>query len=590
MSASQIDSAASNRRYFNNLSLTSEAADDHHDDKNLKKKIRSAAAMRIEYPKTLKKLLLTENSSADPKITHKQQKALDSFHRTKLFHKYVGFSEQGNGISSVGEAGGIEVEDEVLESTLNIDQGQILASASLMTKAKTFELMLPDQVQYTARFSPTGQNMLIAGKLGHLANFEWQSKHLTCEFNVNERVNDVRWIVNDTMFAAAQKYYTYVYDKKGTELHAIKQFDCAQHLEYLPYHYLLTSLNDRSYLSYFDVSVGKPLASFSTATPSRPTAMCQNPSNAIINLGHSNGTVTMWSPKSEASSKPLVSLLAHPCPLSQLAVSKCGTKLFTTGVDLKLRQWDLRNHYKPLQSLYLGKILNQPVSCMAVSQRNYLAVSSASKVLTLRPSRAEGQQSGYEMYIQHEHSFGSIASLEFPVYEDFLLSGMSCGVETICVPGSSHLTVDSLGHNPLQLSKTSRRNMEVRQVLDKIDASLIDIDNSAIGKVNVKSVREQMQERNNVEYLRKKNLVVVGKRKEKKMRGKGKDSAVASSLSSRFFQKVTEKRKDAIVKQNLKEYNKKRNNLQHESKEETKTSKNEIKSKKLSNPLDIFRG
>lgn len=44
----------------------------------------------------------------------------------------------------------------------------------------------------------------------------------------------------------------------------------------------------KGYLSYLDVSVGQKVAGFQTGM-GRLDVMCQNPSNAIICLGHSRG-------------------------------------------------------------------------------------------------------------------------------------------------------------------------------------------------------------------------------------------------------------------------------------------------------------
>jgi U3 small nucleolar RNA-associated protein 7 len=49
--------------------------------------------------------------------------------------------------------------------------------------------------------------------------------------------------------------------------------------------------------------------------------MAQNPWNAIMHLGHYNGTVTLWSP---SMSTPLVKMLTHKGPVKAVAVDHTG--------------------------------------------------------------------------------------------------------------------------------------------------------------------------------------------------------------------------------------------------------------------------
>ena len=76
-----------------------------------------------------------------------------------------------------------------------------------------------------------------------------------------------------------------------------------------------------SFLQYLDVSVGKEVAAICTKT-GRLDVMCQNPHNAIIHLGHPNGTVTLWSPNQKEA---LVKMLCHQGGVRSVAVDKTGT-------------------------------------------------------------------------------------------------------------------------------------------------------------------------------------------------------------------------------------------------------------------------
>jgi U3 small nucleolar RNA-associated protein 7 len=61
---------------------------------------------------------------------------------------------------------------------------------------------------------------------------------------VRETVRDVTFLHNETFWAAAQRKYVYIYDKRGLEVHCLRDHGEASALDFLPYHFLLTSIGD----------------------------------------------------------------------------------------------------------------------------------------------------------------------------------------------------------------------------------------------------------------------------------------------------------------------------------------------------------
>ena len=76
--------------------------------------------------------------------------------------------------------------------------------------------------------------------------------------------------------------------------------------------------SEYGFLSWIDISVGKQVAQMN-ANHGRLSIMCQNPTNAILCLGHSKGVVTMWSPNER---EPVARMWAHKQPLTSIAVGK----------------------------------------------------------------------------------------------------------------------------------------------------------------------------------------------------------------------------------------------------------------------------
>jgi len=86
--------------------------------------------------------------------------------------------------------------------------------------------------------------------------FDWQSSRLSCEIQVKESIRDVQFLHNETMYAVAQKKYTYIYDRTGMEIHCLKSHIDVNRLQFLPYHFLLASVGATGYLKYQDTSTG----------------------------------------------------------------------------------------------------------------------------------------------------------------------------------------------------------------------------------------------------------------------------------------------------------------------------------------------
>lgn len=138
------------------------------------------------------------------------------------------------------EPGFLEPEGE-LERTYKVRQDEIKENIGIETAKKGFELKLEELGPYRADYTRNGRSLLLAGRKGHVATMDWRAGKLGCELQLNETVRDAKWLHNDQYFAVAQKKYVYIYDHAGLELHCLNKHVEAAFLEFLPYHFLLTS-------------------------------------------------------------------------------------------------------------------------------------------------------------------------------------------------------------------------------------------------------------------------------------------------------------------------------------------------------------
>ena len=393
------------------------------------------------------------------------------------------------------------------EFTAQIKQSQIKRSVDEISASKCFDLNLSELGPYKTSYSRHGKHLLLGGRRGHVAAFDWNSKALKCEVNVMESVHDVQWI-NDSLFGVAQKKWTYVYDTQGIEIHCLKKMDHVVNLEYLPYHYLLVGGSERGGLTWLDVSVGKMVADTWTRLGNLEV-MCQNPATAAIVCGHSQGTVTMWTPSMK---EPAAKMLTHQQPVRAVAADRSGLYLATSATDRTVKIWDLRT-YNCLHTYRLGA----GAAHLKFSQTGLLGVAFGNKVEIYKNPTVEKLE---HPYMKHQ-VFKNITSLNYCPYEDVLGIGHGGGFSSMLVPGAGEPNFDALEANPYQTVK-QRQESEVKSLLDKIAPELITVDREALAGVDAPTLEEKIEERNKKLFIKPVNIEFDPRQKMKGKQGSAK--------------------------------------------------------------------
>lgn len=368
--------------------------------------------------------------------------------------------------------------------------------------------------------------MVLGGEKGHLALLDTQKQSIVSEFNVKETVRDVHFLHSHAMFAVAQLKHTYIYDDTGMEIHCMRDHQNVVKLEYLKYHYLLTTINRGGILMYRDTSTGQLVATHRTKL-GYCDCMKQNHSNAIINLGHANGTVTLWSPNMGI---PLVKMLCHQGPVRSLDVDIAGNYLVTGGAENQVKVWDLRT-YKEVHSYYT----TSPAVTMAISQRGYLAVGLNSHVQVWKNAIATKAK---KPYMTHHMPGKKVGCVRFQNYEDVLAIGHANGLSTMITPGTGEPNFDSFEANPFQ-TKKQRREQEIQSLLEKLKPDMIGL-TSSVGMVT----------RNKEEETQEPMMVRAEEKERDRKRGKNK---IGRKLKRKQRNVISEERQ--VLKKQLQQAN-----------------------------------
>lgn len=288
--------------------------------------------------------------------------------------------------------GTIDITNNDTIKSFQLKQSDINELVDTRTVNKQYEFHNLDYGSYITKYSRNGRYLLSAGEQGHISLFDTHDYTLKCEYHVNERINDICVLHNETMYAVAQAQYTYIYDNTGIELHCLTNHTLVNQLQYLPYHFILASIGQTGYLKYQDISTGQFITELRTRKGEVKT-MCQNKQNAILHLGHHNGQVTLWSPN---STTPLANIYCHRGQVNCVDVTSDGHYMCSSGIDGQIKIWDLRT-YKQLHSYFTTR----PTRCMSISDNSMLSLGYSSSVAVWNnPFQQDKLQSPY-LYQQY---------------------------------------------------------------------------------------------------------------------------------------------------------------------------------------------
>lgn len=425
-----------------------------------------------------------------------------------------------------------------LEKTYKVRQDDITEAVGVQQAKKSFELKM-DLGPYAMNYTRNGKQLLLAGQKGHIATCDWRSGKPGCELNLNETVRDAKWLHNDQYFAVAQKKHTYIYDAAGVEIHVLRKYVETTHLEFLPYHFLLAGVENSGFLRYTDTSTGQIVAEHPTRK-GPPTALAQNPYNAILHVGHQNGTVSLWSPN---STDPLVKIQANVGAVRSIAVDRSGHYMLTGGQDSRLKLWDIR----ALKEVH-NYSTRQPTTSITISDRGLAAIATGTSVtiwkdLFTSPSNSSSDPSKIQSPYLNYHSPVGVQSkpqtLQFCPFDDILGISHTTGFTSLIVPGAGEPNFDALEINPYETRK-QRQESEVKSLLTKLQPDTIALDPNFIGRLDVRSAEKKARAKDLDAPSREAENMA---RLKERNRGRGKNSAIRRHLRKKGGKNIIDEKR-----------------------------------------------
>jgi U3 small nucleolar RNA-associated protein 7 len=133
----------------------------------------------------------------------------------------------------------------------------------------------------------------------------------------------------------------------------------------------------------------------------------------------------MWTPNMSTS---VVKLLCHWGPIEAIAFDPEGFNMVTTGMDSRMKVWDIRM-FKQVHEYFT----TSPGVSVDVSQRGMIGVGFGGHVQVWKDAIREKAKSPY---LNHLMPGSAVCSVRYRPYEDLLGVGHAGGVTTMVRAGS----------------------------------------------------------------------------------------------------------------------------------------------------------
>eukprot|EP00796_Vickermania_ingenoplastis_P009956 gene9956-6951_t len=393
---------------------------------------------------------------------------------------------------------GIELEDR--EVADRVTQADIVEGVSLQTQRKHFDLHLVPLGPYKIDFSPNGTHLLLGGLRGHLANMQWKQFALQGETQLKDKVNDIHYLVDHSMYAVAQKKYVYMYTKEGSELHILSKMAHMDRLAYLPKHMLLAaSSSTYSTMQYTDISTGQEVSLKPPAIMKNPTScLAVNQANGVVASTDMRGVVKFWAP---TVADPLLQLKGHKGAIEDICFHANGRFFLTLGGDHKLKVWDLRT-LRTLEEYAITYTFNT----MDISSSGLVALGGGTNVQIWKGLFSSQKPSS--PFMKFGLGYGNIAErVRFCPFEDVLGVGHSQGFTSMLVPGSGEANPDFYAANPHETER-HRKERVVSSLLDKLPPDMIsmDIQVPGVNEERLQAYNDQLRANRRARMIREKKL------------------------------------------------------------------------------------
>lgn len=383
-----------------------------------------------------------------------------------------------------------------------VTQADIVEGVALQTQRKHFDLRLVPLGPYKIDFSSNGTHLLLGGLRGHVANMKWKNFALEGETQLKDKVNDLKYLVDHSMYAVAQKKYVYMYTKEGSELHILSSMAHMDRLAYLPKHMLLTASSSLySTIQYLDISTGQEVSCKPPAIVKNPTScLTVNPSNGVVGSTDLRGVVKFWSP---TVVDPLIQLKGHQGAIEDMCFHPNGRFFLTLGGDHKLKVWDIRT----LRTLETYAV-TYTFQTMDISSTGLVALGGGTNIQIWKDFFSSSAPKPTSPYLKFGLGYGNIAErVRFCPYEDVLGVGHSQGFTSLLVPGAGEANPDFYAANPHETER-HRKERVVTTLLDKLPPDMIsmDVQLPGVNEERLEAYNAQLQANRKARMIREKKL------------------------------------------------------------------------------------